>query len=73
MKLKGFKWRHRPAERNSANDAAKLNERTDADDIVTFFRELLQNLVDAEKGEDHLVEINLDFIKDITIPDLLLR
>ena len=42
------------------NDAAKINERIDADPIVTMLRELMQNLVDAKKvGSEHLVEISL--------------
>lgn len=58
--LKDYKWKHEPARRNQTNDAAKINERTDeANNVVTFFRELLQNLVDAKKGKNHSVEIKL--------------
>ena len=53
-------WIHEQPLRDQGNDAAKINERTDADPIVTMLRELMQNLVDAEKvGSEHLVEISL--------------
>ena len=58
--MENYIWHHQKPARNQRNDASKLNERTDADPIVTMLRELMQNLVDAEKvSEDHLVEIKL--------------